>query len=83
MTAFQEFIFLALKSELYLAMGSDKFLLPYIVPAHLAAEKKVSHTTAVKLKLQWEDSDECQFKSIELVLGGQWIKATYTKQQEL
>lgn len=83
MTAIQEFIFLALKFELYLAMGSDKFLLPYIIPAHLAAQKKVSHTNAVKLKLHWEDSDECQFKSIELVLGGQRIKAKCMKQQEL
>lgn len=74
MTAIQESIFLALKSELYLAMGSDKFLLPYIIPAHLTAQKKVSHTNLVKLKLRWEDSDECQFESIELVVGGQWIK---------
>lgn len=71
MTAIQEFIFLALKSELYLAMGSDKFLLPHIIPAHLAVQKKVSHTNTVKLKLHWENSDERQLKSIELVLGGQ------------
>jgi len=43
MTAIPEFIFPVLKSGLYLAMGSDKFLLPYIIPAHLAAQKKVSH----------------------------------------
>lgn len=71
MTAIQEFILLALKSELYLAMGSDNFLLPYIIPAHLAAQKKTSDTNAVKLNLHLEDRDECYFKSIELVLGGQ------------
>lgn len=59
MTAIQEFIFLALKSELYLAMGSDKFLLSYIIPAYLAAQKKRSHNNAAKLKLHREDSDEC------------------------
>lgn len=59
MTAIQEFIFPVLKSELYLAMGSDNFLLFHIIPAYLAEQKKVSHTNAVKLKLHWEDSDEC------------------------
>lgn len=59
MTAIQEFIFLVLKSKLYLAMGSDNFLLSHIIPAHLAEQKKASLTNAVKRKLHWEDSDEC------------------------
>lgn len=51
MTAIQEFIFLVLKSKLYLAMGSDNFLLSHIIPAHLAEQKKASLTNAVKRKL--------------------------------